>query len=224
MGSRAGLAPLVDACVALDADILGLQEVDRRQRRSGFADQAAAVARGLSCTHVYGATRHRVLRGQYGNALIVRGEILDSEVRPLPGSGTKQQPRVAILARVDVRGAHVSVAVTHLQHHPERLRHLPNEAPDQLRAALEWLTALPAPRVIIGDLNMQPPRAEPMLTAAGFTVAATGPAYPSHDPKLQLDYIAVDGLVVESAAVVPADVSDHRPIVAEVRLPEPRIS
>ncbi len=224
MRSRAGLAPLVDACVAVDADILGLQEVDRRQRRSGFADQAGAVARGLSCTHVYGATRHRVLRGQYGNALIVRGEILDSEVRPLPGSGTKQQPRVAILARVDVRGVHLSVAVTHLQHHPERLRHLPNEAPDQLRAALEWLTALPAPRVIIGDLNMQPPRAEPMLTAAGFTVAATGPAYPSHDPKLQLDYIAVDGLVVESVAVVPADVSDHRPIVAEVRLPEPRIS
>lgn len=220
MGGRAGLPPLVEACVGLDADILGLQEVDRRQRRSGFADQAAYVAGGLGCVHVYGPTRHRVVRGQYGNALIVRGDITDIEVRRLPGTGTKQQPRAAVFARVEVKGVAVSVAVAHLQHHPKRLHHLPNEAPDQLRALLEWLSARPAPRVVIGDFNMQPPNAEPILTEAGFTVAATGPAYPSNDPTVQLDYIAVDGLVIESAAVVPTlDVSDHRPIVADVRLP-----
>jgi endonuclease/exonuclease/phosphatase family metal-dependent hydrolase len=219
MGGRAGLPPLVDACVTLDADILGLQEVDRRQSRSGFADQAAVVAGGLGCAHVYGPTRHRVLRGQYGNALIVRGEIQEHEVRRLPDSGTKQQPRAAILARVVVNGTGVSIAVTHLQHHPQRLHDLPNEAPDQLRALLEWLSARPAPRIIIGDFNMQPANATPILEAAGYTAAATGPAYPSDAPKIQLDYIAVDGLEIESASVVPTgDVSDHRPIVAEVRL------
>jgi len=220
MGGRAGLPPLVDACVMLDADILGLQEVDRRQRRSGFADQAAYVAGGLACAHVYGPTRHRVVRGQYGNALIARGDIADTEVRRLPGSGTKQQPRAAILARVEVQGASLSIAVTHLQHHPKRLHALPNEAPDQLRALLEWLSARPAPRVIIGDFNMQPPNAEPILTEAGYAVAATGPAYPSDNPTVQLDYIAVDGLEIESATVVATgDVSDHRPIIAVVRVP-----
>ncbi len=220
LGGRAGLIPLVDACRPLDADILGLQEVDRRQRRSGFADQAAAVAGGLGCAHVYGPTRRRVIRGQYGNALIVRGDIISDEVIRLPGSGTQQQPRVAILARVEVQGISLTVAVAHLQHHPKRLHHLPNEAPDQLRAVLEQLSARPGPRVLIGDFNMQPPRAEPILTAAGYTVADTGPAYPAEEPTVQLDYIAVDGLIIESASVVETgDVSDHRPIIATVRVP-----
>jgi endonuclease/exonuclease/phosphatase family metal-dependent hydrolase len=218
LGGRARLSPLVDAVTPLDADILGLQEVDRRQRRSGFADQAAAVAGGLGCAHVYGPTRRRIVRGQYGNALIVRGNILRHEVVRLPESGTKQQPRVAILARVEVRGIELTVAVTHLQHHPKRLHHLPNEAPQQLRALLERLSNQPGPRVIIGDFNMQPPRAEPILHAAGYTVADTGPAYPAGEPTLQLDYIAVDGLTIESTSVVATgDVSDHRPIVATVR-------
>jgi endonuclease/exonuclease/phosphatase family metal-dependent hydrolase len=220
MGGRAGIPPLVDVCVPLDADILGLQEVDRRKRRSGFADQAGAVADGMGYAHVFGPTRRRIVRGQYGNALIVRGDITDSTVIRLPGSGTKQQPRVAILARVEVRKTALTVAVTHLQHHPKRLRHLPNEAPDQLRALLEQLSNRPGPRVIIGDFNMQPPRAGPILAEAGYTVADTGPAYPSEEPTMQLDYIAVDGLVIESAGVVNAgNVSDHLPIVAEVRLP-----
>lgn len=221
LGGRARLSPLVDAVTPLDADILGLQEVDRRRRRSGFADQAAAVARGgFGYTHVYGPTRRRVIRGQYGNALIVRGDILSHEVIRLPESGTNQQPRVAILARIEVHGIALTVAVTHLQHHPRRLRHLPNEAPDQLRALIEHLSIRPGPRVIIGDFNMQPPRAEPILSAAGYTVADTGPAYPAEAPTLQLDYIAVDGLVVESASVVATgDVSDHRAIVATVRTP-----
>ncbi|MEX0664690.1 MAG: endonuclease/exonuclease/phosphatase family protein [Acidimicrobiia bacterium] len=221
---RAGLPPLVDACVALDADILGLEEVHRHKRRSGFADQAAFVARGLGCDHIFGPTRRRVIRGQYGNALITRGLIKESEVRLLPGTGT-QQPRAAILAVVEVQGTAVSVGVTHLQHHPKRLRHLPNEAPDQLRAVLAWLKELPTPRVLIGDLNLQPKRAVPMITDAGFEVAITGPAYPAEQPTVQLDYIAVDGFVIESASVLPmADVSDHRPIVADVRLPKKRSS
>jgi endonuclease/exonuclease/phosphatase family metal-dependent hydrolase len=207
---------LVDACMELDADILGLQEVDRRRRRTGRVDQAAYVARNLASAHVFAPTRHGA-RGRYGNALVVRGEIRGSEVRVLHGSGT-QQPRSAALARVEVRGTGLSVAVTHLQHHPRRLAHLPDEAPDQLRALLHWLAEWPAPWVLIGDLNLQPPRAEPILRDAGFTIAPTGPAYPSDRPATQLDYIAVSGLVVESASSVPAvAVSDHLPIVVDAR-------
>jgi endonuclease/exonuclease/phosphatase family metal-dependent hydrolase len=85
---------------------------------------------------------------------------------------------------------------------------------------LSWLKDRPSPRVLIGDLNLQPKRAEPIIADAGFEIAATGPAYPSHDPTVQLDYIAVDGLFIDSASVVPtATVSDHRPIVVDVHLP-----
>lgn len=220
LGGRRNLPPLVAACVDLRADILGLQEVDRRKQRSGFADQAKVVARGLGCAHVYGPTRHRVVRGQYGNALIANGRIDDVEVPVLPDSGTGQQRRAAILARVRTAELDVSVAVTHLAHHTKKLKHLPNEAPGQLAAVLEWLTERPAPRIIIGDLNLQPPLATPILEQAGFTVAPTGPAYPADAPRIQIDYIAVNGLIVESAAVMPiSDVSDHRPVVADLREP-----
>jgi endonuclease/exonuclease/phosphatase family metal-dependent hydrolase len=218
LGGRAGLRALIEACIELDADILGLQEVDRRQARTGFTDQAAAIARRIGGAHVYAPTRHRVIRGQYGNALVARGTIDDIEKRILPGTGT-QQPRSAVMARVSTSEGEVSVAVTHLQHRPKRLRHLPKEAPDQLRALLGWLKERPAPRVLLGDLNLQPPRVEPMLHEAGFEIAATGPAYPVEAPRIQLDYIAVDGLEVSSAAVLaPAtNSSDHRPIIADVR-------
>lgn len=211
------LPRLAEACAALDADVLGLQEVDRRRRRSGFVDQAAYLAERLGGVHVYGPTRPRSVRGQFGNALIVRGTLDDVEVRVLPGTGT-QQPRAAVLARAEVGGMKVSVAVTHLQHHSRRRSHLSDEAPGQLRALLRWLGEREAPRVLIGDLNLQPPRAEPMLADAGFTIAATGPAYPSGGPTMQLDYLAVDGLVIDAASVVPTgDVSDHHAIVADVR-------
>jgi len=220
LGGRPNLPPLVAACIDLDADILGLQEVDRRRRRSAFADQAKVVARGMACDHVYGPTRLRIVRGQYGNALIARGTIKDVEIPALPDSGTNQQRRAAVLARVVTGDVHVSVAVTHLSHHPKRLDHLPDEAPDQLAAVLEWLRERPAPRILMGDFNMQPPRVEPILAEAGFEIAPTGPAYPVDDPKIQLDYLAVDGLDIESAGIAPINnVSDHRPIVAKVRLP-----
>ncbi|MBM3672246.1 MAG: hypothetical protein FJW86_08730 [Actinobacteria bacterium] len=82
---------------------------------------------------------------------------------------------------------------------------------------LKWLKDRPAPRILMGDFNMQPPRVEPILEGAGFTIAPTGPAYPVDKPRIQLDYIAVDGLKIRSADVIEiTDVSDHRPIIAEV--------
>jgi endonuclease/exonuclease/phosphatase family metal-dependent hydrolase len=215
---RPRIGALVEACRAIDADVLGLQEVDRFHGPSKRTDQPGRVARRLGYACAFGPTRRRALGAGYGNALLVRGDIADVATRRLPGTGTRQT-RVAVIARVQVAGVGISVAVTHLQHLPRHLRHLADEAPDQLHAVLEWLLERPPPRLLLGDLNLQPPRAEPILAGAGFTIAATGPAYPADEPRLQLDYIAVDGLVVDAAAVAPAAaVSDHRPITAEVRL------
>jgi endonuclease/exonuclease/phosphatase family metal-dependent hydrolase len=207
---------LATACAALDVDILGLQEVDRRRRRSWMRDQAGVVARRLGARRLYGPALHRGV-GEYGNALIARGTISDAEVRRLPG-GDDRQTRVAILGRVTVGELEVSVAVTHLQHWPPRLRHLPDEAPAQLDAVLEWLSARPGPRLLLGDLNLVPDRAEPMMRAAGFDVAPTGPTFPAERPRVRVDYVAVDGLAITNAVVAPATgVSDHRPVVAELR-------
>jgi len=216
---RVRLAELRRACESLDADILGLQEVERGRWSSRLLDQAAYVARRRRYKHVFASARPgRWLRG-YGNALLARGKIRDVDIRTLPRLTDRQQ-RVVLLASVELAELSASVAVTHLQHYPARFAHLPDEAPEQLEALLGWFEERPRPRVLLADLNLAPDRVHSVLADAGFTVATTGPASPAHAPTRQVDYIAVDGLTIESSWVATAaSVSDHRPIVADVGLP-----
>jgi endonuclease/exonuclease/phosphatase family metal-dependent hydrolase len=60
---------------------------------------------------------------------------------------------------------------------------------------------------------------EPILAAAGFALVEHGPTYPADVPRLRLDHVAVDGLVVQRAWVAQrAPVSDHRAVIAELTL------
>ncbi len=75
----------------------------------------------------------------------------------------------------------------------------------------------PGHELLLGDLNLQPETARPILEDAGFAVAEHGPTYPAAAPRIQLDYVAVDGLTVRDALVAgPASVSDHRAVVADL--------
>jgi endonuclease/exonuclease/phosphatase family metal-dependent hydrolase len=207
---------LARACAALDPDVLGLQEVERGRRRSWYVDQGRFVAAYLRARYVAGPAVRRSRWRAYGNGLLARGRIRDAEVVDLP-RGPEREPRSAVLAGVTVGGTSISVAVTHLQHRPARLRHLPSDAARQLCAVLDALRARPAPRLLLGDLNLQPQTAQPILESAGFTVAEHGPTYPADAPRIRLDYVAVDGLHVGDVRVAaPATVSDHRAVVADL--------
>jgi hypothetical protein len=68
--------------------------------------------------------------------------------------------------------------------------------------------------VLLGDLNLQPGRARPILEAAGFHVTGELLTYPVAAPRIKLDYIACDEPgIVEHDAVATA-VSDHCALVA----------
>ncbi|MEO6120960.1 MAG: endonuclease/exonuclease/phosphatase family protein, partial [Acidimicrobiales bacterium] len=60
-------------------DVLALQEVDVGVARSGRVDQATEVARAAGMTVAFGAACRRGIRGRYGNALLVRGEVTEVE-------------------------------------------------------------------------------------------------------------------------------------------------
>jgi len=213
---RVSLRALARSCADLDADVVGLQEVDRHRARSKLRDQSRVVARRVHGQRAFGAALRRGPVGAYGNAIVARGSIDQVEVRHLPRSG-RRQPRVAILAAVTIGTWAISVAVVHLQHRPRHLAEVADEAPDQLRAALAALGERPAPRVLLGDLNLQPPRAEPILAAAGFTVADAGPTYPADAPRIRLDYVAVEGArILEAFVAAPAPISDHRAVVVDL--------
>ncbi len=207
---------LVRSCAELRADVLGLQEVQGGWRRTWFLDQGALVARRMGARHASGPAHHRGLLKTYGNSLVVRGRIADVAVLALPRA-EEREPRAALLARITVRGVEVSVAVTHLQHRPKRFAHLTHEAPDQLRYVLDALRERPGPRVLLGDLNLEPDATEPIFADAGMTIAALGPSFPAHDPRRRLDYVAVDGLEIRRAWVADrSTVSDHRAVLAEL--------
>ena len=218
-GGRIDNRLLAATCAGLRADILALQEVDRRAGRSGLADQVRLVARATGLAATFGEVARRGPLRRYGNVLLGRGRLSQVEVVGLPRP-ERGEYRVAVLARLELADGvaprsdppALSVAATHLSFRGA-------EGPAQLDAVIELLGRRPPPRVLLGDLNLGPEVVEPALAAAGYSVALTGATFPAAMPRARIDYVAVAGLEVVSAEVPETTLSDHRPVVAEVRIP-----
>ena len=211
---RVDNALLARTCAAFDADVLALQEVDRRARRSGWVDQVGLVAGATGLSATFGEAARKGIFRRYGNALFGRGTIGDTEVMPLPRPDAGE-PRVVILATIhlngpELDGARLSVAATHLSFRKK-------EGPQQLDIVLEALGRRPLPRVLLGDLNLGPEKVEPATAAAGYELAMTPPTFPSARPRSRIDYVAVAGLTVVAAEVPETEISDHRPVIADTR-------
>jgi endonuclease/exonuclease/phosphatase family metal-dependent hydrolase len=208
---------VAEACAALEADVLALQEVDQGLPRSGLADLAAAAARAAGMSFVF-APAMPIRDGRYGNALLVRGEIERHTVLSLKRRRwllpRRTEPRIAILATVRAGGHRLSVAATHL----ETSRWVSKQ---QLPQALAGLQTMPEPWVLLGDLNRSADQvhSEPLL---GSMEVVTVPAtFPSWGPTLRIDHIAIRGLALRADTVDAVHfprVSDHLALVADVEV------
>ncbi|MET7395486.1 endonuclease/exonuclease/phosphatase family protein [Dactylosporangium sp. NPDC005572] len=225
----------------LDADVLGLQEVDRGQQRSGHADLAriAADAMGaaamLFVPAVVGtpglgfriATDDDQDGGEphYGVALVSRFPVTEWRITRLPPAplrapilipGPKarmmlldDEPRVLIAAVVETPVGRVTIATTHLSF-------VPGWNVRQLRLVRRALRRMPAPRVLLADLNL--PGGLPRLFS-GWRRLAGVPTYPSPAPRVQFDHVLADRHGFErlprvvGVASPQLPVSDHRPLV-----------
>src|ERR1700741_4735374 len=137
---------LADSIKQLDVDILALQEVDLDQPRSGKADLAAVTAAyGIALLSRYLAESWQVV---HLPRIPVRFPMY------LPGPRRVQvvheEPRAAMVARIDTPLGPLTVANTHLSFVPGWNR-------VQLRRLIRDLRGFPGPRVLMGDLNMTPP-------------------------------------------------------------------
>ena len=226
-----------EAIRTIDADVLALQEVDHDQPRSSHVDLTSVAAEAMR------ATDHRfvpALRGTpeqwvavdgegdapagpaYGVALLSRYPVTTWDVirlPPMPGRTpyrwpgalrptlVADEPRVAVVAVVDTPGGPLTVVTTHLSF-------LPWSSGRQLRRLVRGLAGADRPMLLVGDLNMAPPRARRIT---GMTPLATHLTFPSDQAHRQIDHVLSDGplrAVASRAEAMP--VSDHRPLVVDL--------
>jgi endonuclease/exonuclease/phosphatase family metal-dependent hydrolase len=201
----------------IDADVVALQEADRRIGRRESV---------LPLSHIEDYTPYRPVPlnhrpdslGWHGNALLVRRQfgIAEAGVVPLP----TLEPRGAIRADLLVKGRRFRVVGMHLDLSGLRRR-------QQLRAILAHLDRCDhhCPTIVMGDCNewgirrgatseFHPP----------WRVLAPGFSFPSRRPVARFDRIAISPeWHIEQAGVhhsaLAAKGSDHLPFWARLTLP-----
>jgi endonuclease/exonuclease/phosphatase family metal-dependent hydrolase len=188
---------------AIRADVVGLNEVWRFGWRP---DQASQVAHVLGDEHVYAEAHVRFGIG-LGNAVLTRGEVVESAVIELGG---KQERRVCALMTTDVRGVRMRFASTHLS------LDAPTRATQIALLARELPTDLPL--VLAGDFNAKVAELEPLRSML-TVVKDSPPTFMAPFPTAAIDHIAFSQQWrLEGLATVRSSASDHLPLVAELEL------
>ena len=225
----------------LDADVLALQEVDCDQPRSSMADLTALAAQAMGAvTHRFvaaisgtpGATwmaatgREQPGTAAYGIALLSRFPVQSWQVLRLPRIPmtfpmylrepnkvlmVNEEPRAAMVAQLESPLGPLTIANTHLTFVPGWNR-------VQLRHLVRDLRGFTGPRVLMGDLNMTPPRSKRWVGMRSLGSALT---FPADVPQRQLDHILTDDpmLHVDDCQAPELRISDHRALVVDVSRP-----
>src|SRR5687767_1267660 len=199
----------------LDADVIALQEADRR-----FGARISALPPHLIDEHsdlkpvAFGGRDGSL--GWHGNAMLVRKhvEVTGAELVHLPSL----EPRGAVLADLEVDGEKLRVVGMHLDLSGLWRRR-------QAHAILAHLSARDGepPTVLMGDLNEWTVRGGCLRDfSQHHRIAECGRSFHARRPIAQLDRIMVnEGLeILESGAHQSATArkaSDHLPIWAELR-------
>ena len=209
-------ARVAEVIAELDADMIALQEIDRRfGHRTGLLDAAAIEQRtGLRLIPISTTPNGQ---GWHGNALMLRvGEVISLRRLALPGG----EPRGAIIVDLELPAGRLRVVGTHFG----LFRRHRSQQVAAILSLLEGAAAIPT--VILGDLNEWRPGRRSSLKGLepSFGAALPGAAtFPSRLPLLPLDriYGRPSGLVrMVGAHDTPLArlASDHLPLVARLDL------
>lgn len=209
------------AAVARDsrADILLLQEVDRKTRRSGGVDQLDSLRH---LTGMHGVFRKTIDYdgGEYGLGILSRWAILSDSLVPLPVSSPHPgyEARGALVVRIDAPGSAIQVVDTHLD------ASRPVYRTEQATRLAAVAAGPPAADLVGGDFNSIPGGGViEILSVNGFRdlYPGCGPepgfTFPVAAPDRRIDYLLASGAWrCVAATVLPADASDHRAVLFEI--------
>lgn len=221
----ARVAALIDSVAA---DIVLLQEVDRRTQRAKGADHFAELLRLTGRAGVFGRSLN-YQGGEYGIAVLSRWPIDSIAALPLKvdppqqRSGAAYEPRIALHVLVHAPGGSLHVVNTHLD-----ASGAGTFRRQELIAALAHMKeSVPAdaPLLFGGDLNARPATAD--ITAIAFSMTdafaacgqGSGATFPAHAPDRRIDYIFSRRARCRGARVIETQASDHRPVLAIMEIP-----
>jgi endonuclease/exonuclease/phosphatase family metal-dependent hydrolase len=232
---RVDVDRLATAVKTLDADVLGLQEVDRDQPRSQGADLTAVAAEAMGAvdsqfvsalsgtpggTWMAATGEEQPGSASYGIALLSRFPVVSWRVVRLPAMRAtvplwstwtrrpflaRDEPRVAVAAVLDGPDGEFTVCNTHLSF-------IPGWNALQLRRLVRSLTGTREPLAVIGDLNMEQRQA---ARVSGLRPIAAAATFPAQRPRRQIDHVLVRGGLQATgpAEAVRLPLSDHRALV-----------
>jgi len=200
----------------LDADVIALQECDRRfGTRDSVIERAALEETAWRALPV---ARRATSLGWHGNALLVRKQFEPIEAHPV--ALPMLEPRGAVRGDFSVEGTRLRALGMHLDLSGLRRR-------DQIRAVLKHLDGCEhgCPAVLMGDFNQWGVGTGAMREfGGGWHSLAPGRSFPSRQPVAHLDRIVVSpewrvvSMGVHHSALA-AKASDHLPVWAKVELP-----
>jgi endonuclease/exonuclease/phosphatase family metal-dependent hydrolase len=220
---------------ALDADVIGLQEVDVHWGpRSQDLDMAGELARRLGMRVAFAPiySLDPVTAGgprrEYGVAVLSRFPVRSAVNHEITRLSTQDQNPVPAPApgfgevTLKVRGVPVQVFVTHLDYRSDPAVRVAQVADTRRIMARERAAVPGARQVLLGDFNAEPtaPELAPLWRELRDAGTGTGGTYPAASPAKRIDYVTVGGGVRVHGATVAAEAvaSDHRPVVADVSL------
>jgi endonuclease/exonuclease/phosphatase family metal-dependent hydrolase len=193
-------------------DIVGINEAHRHTWQSRFHDHVEQLRLLTGMNVVFGRS-YRFAGGDFGNAILTKGDIVSSDVHDLPGTG---EPRSLLESVIRIREGTIEFYVTHTTAWGSVNRATRR---DQLNCILSHLRASRHPFILVGDLNAAPdaPEMAEFLARDGMQLVGN-PKTPTHRVlETKLDYILADpGWVARSVRVLDEGPSDHRPVWAEL--------
>lgn len=197
-----------------NADIIGLQEVERLSSRSNFINQTKFLAEKLNMYAVFSPAL-KIGTFQYGNAVLSRFPIIDAQKVSIK---SQQEPRNILMTKIDLFGQEIVFISTHLGlSQAERLEHV--------NKIITSLTPHNLPTILVGDWNSRPNSKEVQKIKAilndNHQLAGSNKGYtfPSKQAEARIDYIFTSSdIKVFNNQTIKTYVSDHLPVISDIKI------
>jgi len=208
------------------AAILGLQEVDRRKKRTGNSNTVKILADALGMHYVWAAppTADKNDEEETGVAILSVYPLSDVRRIVLPHPGPNRRRRVALGATITIDGRSWRIYSAHAE-----TRILVSKKVEQYDAILQDLRRYPVdmPAIVMGDFNTWEPNADDktikLFSKAGMSTPFDGRKTFRRRVlfvpiELRLDWMWFRGLETAGCGVDrQIEISDHWPLWTTVR-------